>query len=89
MPEREIKKIEDIKVVEPPRHREEWYHLTLEKTFEKLGSAPRGLTQKQVAERAEKYGAHLGHPKGVSDTSIRAAIKAGINKIIHVKWNPG
>lgn len=34
-----------------------------------------------IIERAEKYGARLGHPKGVSDASIRAAIKAGINKI--------
>ena len=34
-----------------------------------------------IIEQAEKFGAKLGHPHGVSDQSIRAAIKAGINKI--------
>lgn len=34
-----------------------------------------------IIEQAEKYGAKLGHPKGVSDQSIKAAIHAGINKI--------
>ena len=34
-----------------------------------------------IIEQAEKYGAKLGHPQGVADQSIRAAINAGINKI--------
>lgn len=34
-----------------------------------------------LIEQAEKYGAKLHHARGVSDQSIRAAIKAGINKI--------
>ncbi|MBI2636889.1 MAG: HAD-IC family P-type ATPase, partial [Parcubacteria group bacterium] len=58
MSEKQIKKIEDVKVVPPPRRREEWHHLGIEKALEKLGSAKHGLSQKQVAERREKHGAN-------------------------------
>jgi len=56
VPEKEIKKIEDVKVVAPPKHTQEWYHLSVEKVLEKLGSTKHGLTQHQVAEHQKKYG---------------------------------
>ncbi|MBI2637192.1 MAG: HAD-IC family P-type ATPase, partial [Parcubacteria group bacterium] len=68
MPEKQIKKIEDVKVVAPPHHTREWYHLGVEKVLEKLGvSGARGLSQNQISERREKHGPNvLPHEPPVS-----------------------
>ena len=56
MLEKEIKKIEDVKIVALPSHPGEWFHLGVEDALHKLGSGRHGLTQRQVDERREKYG---------------------------------